>query len=48
MDDDKDNDDGHTLAEVIKGQSEKTAQESLNVPGGDLLPIHPRGPRATA
>jgi hypothetical protein len=39
-------DDDRTLSEVIKGKSIKTSQEGASSPGGDLLPNHPKGPRA--
>jgi hypothetical protein len=44
---DQDSNDSRPLAEVMKGKGKKTTQESADSPGGDLLPSHPRGPRAT-
>jgi hypothetical protein len=39
-------DDDRTLAEVIKGKSLKTSEKGASSLGGDLLPNHPKGPRA--
>jgi hypothetical protein len=48
MEEDQGSSDNRPLAEVMKGKGKKTAQESVDSPGGDILPGHSRGPRATA
>jgi hypothetical protein len=43
----QDSNDSLPLAEVMKGIEKRTVQESTHSLHGDLLPGHPRGPRAT-
>jgi hypothetical protein len=47
-DEDDDTDDDLTLADFLKKSSMTTSQEDTNLPGGELLPSHPKKPRVTA
>jgi hypothetical protein len=43
-----DTDDDLTLVDFLKKSSMSIAQEDTSLPGGELLPIHPKKPRVTA